>query len=69
VVRTLALATAPVLHLVPREVGVVLLEFRLILESAIDASNPHSKQLAKTPHDLRRNGVVHEGDGANAMRI
>ena len=50
-IRTLSLPAALVLDLVPREVGVVLLELRLYKESAIDASNPHSKQLAKTPLD------------------
>ncbi len=49
--RTLALSAALVLDLVPREVGIVLLEFGLHPESAICASNPHSKQLAKTPLD------------------
>jgi hypothetical protein len=56
--------------LVPREVGVILLEFGLISESAIDASNPHSKQLAKTPLDSRRSGVSHGEDRqSNATRI
>jgi hypothetical protein len=66
IIHTLALASTLVLHLVPREVGVVLLEFRLISESAIDASNPHSKQLAKTPLDSRRSGVSHGEDRGNA---
>lgn len=61
-VRTLALSAALVLDLVPREVRVVLLEFGLISESAIDASNPHSKQLAKTRLDSRRGGRSHDED-------
>ena len=56
-IRTLALAAALVLDLVPREVGVVLLELGLLTESAIGASNPHSKHLAKTPLDFRRSGM------------
>jgi hypothetical protein len=50
-IRTLSLTAASVLDLVPREVCVVLLELGLLAESAICASNPHSKQLAKTPLD------------------
>jgi hypothetical protein len=67
-IRTLSLSTAPVLDLVPREVGGVLLELGLIPESAIGASNPHSKHLAKT---LLNCGGCHyggnvEGDIATA---
>jgi hypothetical protein len=47
-VRTLSLPATAVLDLEPREVGGVLLNFGLIPESAICASNPHSKHLAKT---------------------
>ena len=69
-VHTLALATALVLDLVPREVRVILLEFGLIPESAIDASNPRSKQLAKTPLDTRGCGVAHHDAGrGDAARI
>lgn len=50
-IRTLSLSAALVLDLVPREVGIVLLEFGLFPESAICASNPHSKQLAETRLD------------------
>jgi hypothetical protein len=61
--RTLALATAPVLDLEPREVGAVLLELGLDLESAIGASNPHSKQLAETPLDgTSKRGNPHDED-------
>jgi hypothetical protein len=56
-IRTLSLPAALVLDLVPREVGVVLLELGLLTESAIGASNPHSKHLAKTPLDSRRSGL------------
>lgn len=52
-VRTLALPAALVLHLVPRVVGVILDELGLFPESAICASNPHSKQLAETPLNSR----------------
>jgi hypothetical protein len=64
--RTLALPSAPVLDLEPREVRIVLLELGLFSESAIDASNPHSKQLAKTPLDYRQGGMSHDG-GARHM--
>jgi hypothetical protein len=68
--HTLALSSAPVLDLEPREVRIVLLEFGLISESAIDASNPHSKQLAKTPLDSRQGGMSHdEGARNDAVRI
>jgi hypothetical protein len=69
-VHTLALAAALVLDLVPREVRVILLEFGLFPESAIDASNRRSKQLAKTPLDTRGCGVPHHDAGrGNAARI
>jgi hypothetical protein len=55
-VHTLSLPATTVLDLVPREVGGVLLELGLIPESAIGASNPHSKHLAKTL--LNCGGVV-----------
>lgn len=51
--RTLSRAAALVLHLVPGEVGVVLDKLGLFPESAICASNPHSKQLAETPTNSR----------------
>jgi len=57
IVVGLSLPAALVLDLVPREVGVVLLELGLLTESAIGASNPHSKHLAKTPLDFRRSGM------------
>jgi hypothetical protein len=56
--HTLALSAALVLNLVPREVRIVLLEFGLNPESAISASNPHSKQLARTQSTGRRSGEV-----------
>ena len=60
-VRTLSLSAALVLDLVPREVGVVLLELGLFPESAICASNPHSKHLAKTPLDKLSKRGCHDG--------
>lgn len=60
-VRTLSLSAALVLDLVPREVGVVLLELGLFPESAICASNPHSKHLAKTPLDEPSKRGCHDG--------
>jgi hypothetical protein len=69
-VHTLALAAALVLDLVPREVRIILLKLGLFPESAIDASNPRSKQLAKTPLDTRGRGVAHHDAGrGNAARI
>lgn len=62
-IRTLALAAALVLDLVPREVGVVLLELGLFPESAICASNPHSKHLAKTPLDTQSKRGCRNGNG------
>jgi hypothetical protein len=60
-IRTLSLTAAPVLDLVPREVCVVLLELGLFPESAICASNPHSKHLAKTPLDWQSKRGCHYG--------
>ena len=58
--RTFTLTAAPVLDLVPREVRVVLLKLGLFPESAICASNPHSKQLAETPSDrMSKRGCTH----------
>lgn len=68
-VRTLSLSAALVLDLVPREVGVVLLELGLFPESAICASNPHSKHLAKTPLDKPSKRGCHQGHGTRGLQL